>query len=143
MQCLCYPVVDENDRIIGLKPMLLLSCLLLSVIIFIYYYIFDTYIYLYLFLLLLSFFVMVVKRHYYAFTLYTISFIFIVIPKLLNDLGTYFQVETITTTRIFIFCFKFFCFVLLWIIYYIFFHYYKELRYLYIKENCPELQKEL
>ena len=131
----CFsPKVNENERIQSLKPMLLISLIILTIILLLDYFIFETSIYFYLSLIVLPIFLMVLKRFYYIYTLYSIFFIFLVIPKILNDLGTYFQVESITTMGIVIFSLKLCCLILLLIIYYIFFQYYKELKYLYIKE---------
>ena len=129
------PLVNENERVKSLKPLLLISLFILIIIIFLDYFYFDTSIYIYLSLVILPIFLMVLKRFYYFYTFYSILFIFCVIPKIINDLGTYFQVETITTTRKVTFCLKFFCLVLLIVVYYIFFLFYKELKFLYIKEK--------
>ena len=133
------PLVNENERIKSLKPALLMSLFILMVIIFLDYYLFETYIYYYLSLIVLPIFLMILKRFYFIYTFYSVFFIFLVIPKIINDLGTYFQVETITTTRKVIFCLKLLCLILLCMVYYIVFLYYKELKYLYIKEkkNIP------
>ena len=136
----CSPKVNENNRIQSLKPMLLISLFILAIIIFLDYFVFETTIYLYLSLIIIPIFLMVLKRFYCFYTLFSILFIFLVIPKILNDLGTYFQVEMLTTTRIFIFCFKLLCLILLLMIYYIFFQYYKELKYMYLKEKDIVLQ---
>ena len=136
----CSPKVDENKRIQSLKPMLLISLVILTVIIFLDYFIFETTIYFYISLIVLPIFLMVLKRLYYFYTIYSFFFIFLVIPKILNDLGTYFQVETITLMRKVIFCLKILCLILLLMIYYIFFQYYKELKYLYIKQKETESQ---
>ena len=136
----CSPKVDENKRIQSLKPMLLISLIILTVIIFLDYFIFETAIYFYLSLIVLPIFLMVLKRLYFFYTIYSFFFIFLVIPKILNDLGTYFQVETITLMRVVIFCLKIVCLILLLMIYYIFFQYYKELKYLYIKQKETESQ---
>ena len=136
----CSPKVDENKRIQSLKPMLLISLIILTVIIFLDYFIFETAIYFYLSLIVLPIFLMVLKRLYFFYTIYSFFFIFLVIPKILNDLGTYFQVETITLMRVVIFCLKIVCLILLLMIYYIFFQYYKELKYLYLKQKETESQ---
>ena len=136
----CSPKVDENKRIQSLKPMLLISLIILTVIIFLDYFIFETTIYFYLSLIVLPIFLMALKRLYYFYTIYSFFFIFLVIPKILNDLGTYFQVETITLTRMVIFCLKILCLILLLMVYYIFFQYYKELKYLYIKQKETDPQ---
>ena len=131
----CEPLINENKRIDGLKPMIIISLLLIVGIVFLDYFIFETTIYIYLSLIVLPIFIMILKRFYYIYTIYSIVFIFLVLPKIINDLGTYFQVETITTTRIVIFCLKCFCLILLFMIYFIFFQYYKELKFIYIQEN--------
>ena len=136
----CSPKVHENKRIQSLKPMLLISLIILTVIIFLDYFIFETTIYFYLSLIVLPIFLMALKRLYYFYTIYSFFFIFLVIPKILNDLGTYFQVETITLTRMVIFCLKILCLILLLMVYYIFFQYYKELKYLYIKQKETDPQ---
>ena len=136
----CSPKVNENNRIQSLKPMLLISLIILTVIIFLDYFIFETTIYFYLSLIVLPIFLMALKRLYYFYTIYSFFFIFLVIPKILNDLGTYFQVETITLTRMVIFCLKILCLILLLMVYYIFFQYYKELKYLYIKQKETDPQ---
>jgi len=131
----CLPLVNENDRIQKLKPMIIISLFTLIIIIFLDYFLFETVIYAYLSLVVFPIFLMAVKRFYFFFTLYSFFFIFIAIPKMLNDLGTYFQVEVITTMRIIIFFMKIFCFLLLIMIYYTFFLYYKELKYLFLKQR--------
>ena len=131
----CLPLVNENDRIQKLKPMIIISLFTLIIIIFLDYFLFETVIYVYLSLVVFPIFLMAVKRFYFFFTLYSFFFIFIAIPKMLNDLGTYFQVEVITTMRIIIFFMKIFCFLLLIMIYYTFFLYYKELKYLFLKQR--------
>ena len=131
----CSPIVNENERIQKLKPMIIISLFTLIIIIFLDYFLFETVIYIYLSLIVFPIFLMAVKRYYFFFTLYSFFFIFIAIPKMLNDLGTYFQVEVITTMRIIIFFMKLFCLILLIMIYYIFFLYYKELKYLFLKQR--------
>ena len=130
-------MVNENKRIESLKPMILISLFIIMIIIFIDYFVFETTIYIYLSLVVFPIFLMILKRFYYIFTIYSIFFIFLIIPEIINDLGTYFQVEIITTTRIFTLCLKFFCLILLLMVYYIFFQYYKELKYLYLVQNQP------
>ena len=138
----CSPLVNENDRIQKLKPMILISLFTLIIIIFLDYFLFETVIYIYLSLIVLPIFLMAVKRFYFFFTLYSFFFIFIAIPKMLNDLGTYFQVEVITTMRIIVFIMKLFCFIILIMIYYVFFLYYKELKYLFLKQR-NDLHKQI
>ena len=130
-------MVNENKRIESLKPMILNSLFIIMIIIFIDYFVFETTIYIYLSLVVFPIFLMILKRFYYIFTIYSIFFIFLIIPEIINDLGTYFQVEIITITRIFTLCLKFFCLILLLMVYYIFFQYYKELKYLYLVQNQP------
>ena len=132
----CFsPLVNENDRIQNLKPMLILSLFLLTSIILLDYFIFETTNYIYLSLLTFPIFILILKRFYYIFTIFSMIFIIFVLPKIINDLGHFFQAEIITTMSIVIFSMKFVCFILLLMIYYIFFQYYKELRYLYVKEK--------
>ena len=131
----CFsPLVNENNSIQSLKPMMVLSLFLLTCIILLDYFVFETTNYIYLSLLTFPIFLLILKRFYYIFTIFSMIFIIFVIPKIINDLGHFFQAEIITTTSIVIFIMKFICFILLLMIYYIFFQYYKELRYLYLKE---------
>ena len=131
---ICSPLVNENESILKLKPMLLLSLLVLLFIIFLDFFLFETEVYIYLSLVVFPIFLMVIKRFYFIFTIYSVVFILFVIPKFINDLGTYFQVEMFTTKRIIEFIMKSVCLILLLIVYYTFFLYYKELKYLYIKQ---------
>ena len=131
----CEPIVNENDRIEKLKPLLIISLIIIMTIIFLDFLVFETTIYICLSLIILPIFLMILKRFYYMYTIYTFVFIIFIIPKIINDLGTYFQVETMTTTRKFILCLKIFCLISLLIVYYIFFLYYKELKFLYIRQK--------
>ena len=131
----CEPIVNENDRIEKLKSLLIISLIIIITIVFLDYFVFETTIYIYLSLIVFPIFLMILKRFYYIYTIYTLAFIIFIFPKIINDLGTYFQVETMTTTRKFILCLKIFCLILLLMIHYIFFQYYKELKFLYIRNK--------
>ena len=73
--------------------------------------------------------------------MYTINFvyfIFFIFPKLLNDIGTYFQIDILTSSKIILLCLKIFCLILLLLVQYFFFIYYKELKYQFIFERPEE-----
>ena len=138
----CFePTVNENENIKKLKPLLIISLFIILTIVFLDFFVFETTIYIYLSLIILPIFLIVLKRFYYIFTIYTLIFIIFIIPKIINDLGAYFQVELMTTTRKFILCLKIFCFILLLVVYYIFFQYYKELKFLYIEQKQSILKR--
>ena len=138
----CEPIVKENERIGQLKCLLIISLVIIITIMFLDYFVFETTIYIYLSLIVFPIFLMVLKRFYYIYTIYTLAFIIFIFPKIINDLGAYFQVETMTTTRKFILCLKIFCLILLLMVHYIFFQYYKELKFLYIR-NKQAFKKRL
>ena len=137
----CFsPIINENARIQSLKPSLLISLLVLTCVILLDYFILETSIYTYLSMLVLPIFIMVLKRFYYIFTIFSLIFIIFVIPKIINDLGTFFQIEIVTTMTIIIFCLKIICLILLLMVYYVFFQYYKELKYIYIKDVMTNIK---
>ena len=131
----CIPLVNENETIKKLKPFLLLSLLFLLIIIFLDYFLFETNIYVYLSFSIFPIFILAVKRYYFMYTLNMIYFLFIIFPKIINDIGTYFQIEILTSATIIILLLKIFCLILLIMIQYFFFLYYKELKYQWIIER--------
>ena len=66
------------------------------------------------------------------YTINIIYFIFLIFPKIINDIGNYFQLEILTSATIIIICLKIFCLILLILVQYFFFIYYKELKYQFI-----------
>ena len=137
----CGPLVNENTKIHKLKPFLLASLLILLMVICFDYFIFETKIYIYVSISILPFFILIVKRFYYMYTINIVYFIIFLFPKIINDIGTYFQINIRTSSKIIILCFKIFCLILLILVQYFFFIYYKELKYQFIIER-PE-QKHL
>lgn len=134
----CVPLVNENEKINKLKPFLLASLLILLIVICLDYFIFETKIYIYISISIFPFFILIVKRFYYMYTINIVYFIFMIFPKIINDIGSYFQIGIRTSSKIIILCLKIFCFILLILVQYFFYIYYKELRYQFIIERPEE-----
>ena len=134
----CVPLVNENRKINKLKPFLLASILILLMVICFDYFIFETKLYIYVSVSVLPFFILIVKRFYFMYTINFVYFIFFIFRKLLNDIGTYFQIDILTSSKIIILCLKIFCLILLILVQYFFFIYYKELKYQFIVERPEE-----
>ena len=81
-----------------------------------------------------------------------IYYVFVIFPKMINDIFRFLQVEILTSATIIILFLKFFCVILITMVQYFFFLYYKELKYQYIlerpnkgyviKDNNDEPEKE-
>ena len=134
----CAPLVNENIKIIKLKPFLLASIFILLMVICFDYFIFETKLYIYVSISIFPLFILIVKRFYYMYTINFVYFIFFIFPKLLNDIGTYFQIDILTSSKIILLCLKIFCLILLLLVQYFFFIYYKELKYQFISERPEE-----
>ena len=132
LYCCCSPLVDENYGIKKLKPFLLASILILLIVICFDFFLFETNIYIYISFSVFPIFILVVKRFYYLYTINLIYFSFLIFPKIINDIGTYFQIEILTPVKIIILCLKIFCLILLILVQYFFFTYYKELKFQYL-----------
>ena len=135
----CAPLVNENRKVIKLKPFLLASLLILLMVICLDYFIFETKLYIYVSISIFPLFILIVKRFYYMYTINFVYFIFFIFPNLLNDIGTYFQIDILTPSKIIILCLKIFCLILLILVQFFFFIYYKELKYQFITERPGEM----
>ena len=135
LYCCCVPLVNENDGIKKLKPFLLASILILLIVICLDFFLFETNIYIYISFSIFPIFILVVKRYYYIYTINIIYFVFLIFPKITNDIGTYFQIEILTPAKKIILCLKIFCLILLILVQYFFFIYYKELKFQYLIER--------
>ena len=102
------------------------------------YFIFETKLYIYVSISIFPLFILIVKRFYYMYTINFVYFIFFIFPKLLNDIGTYFQIDILTSSKIILLCLKIFCLILLLLVQYFFFIYYKEMKYQFISERSEE-----
>ena len=132
---ICVPFVNENNQIKKLKPFLVISLLIIFIVIILDFFLFEANIYVYLSISIIPIFILILKRFYFIYTINIIYFIFIIFPKIINEIGKYFQFEILTSYTIITILLKIFCFILLIISQYFFFLYYKELKYQYIMER--------
>ena len=128
-------VVHENERIQKLKPMLIISIFFISIYIICDYFVFETLLYIYIFLLIITICVYVIKRFYMIFYLYTLIYLLLVVPKMISNLGILLQVDNFSQKLKFYFCLQLLGFLIFLIIFYIYFLFYRELRFLYIKQH--------